>query len=96
MTPSMTQKEIKRELAPLIKRIEALEAGQPQGPSDRERIAKTIYAGWLDADFCTENHFQWFDAGKDNPDSCVHYSNVAKAFKVADLVLSLPRSENKP
>jgi hypothetical protein len=56
---------------------------------NRDQIAKAIYAGWLDADFCTENHFQWFDAGKDNPDSCVHYSNVAKAFKVADRILAL-------
>ena len=93
MTPSMTQKEIKRELAPLIKRIEALEVRLPQS---REQIAKTIYAGWLDADFCTENHFQWFEAGKDNPESCVHYSNVAKAFKIADRILAITHPETRP
>lgn len=56
--------------------------------ASREAIAKAIYTSWLDAGHCAENHFQWFDAGKDNPDSCVHYSNVAKALKAADAVLA--------
>jgi hypothetical protein len=59
-----------------------------QSTLNRDQVAKTIYATWFDADFITENHFRWFDAGKDNPDSCVHYSNVAKAYKVADAVLA--------
>jgi hypothetical protein len=60
-----------------------------QSTLNRDQVAKTIYATWFDADFITENHFRWFDAGKDNPDSCVHYSNVAKAYKVADAVLAV-------
>lgn len=63
---------------------------EPGMRADGDRVAKTIYRSWFGTHpEVVDDHFQWYHDGKENPDSCVHYSNVAKAIKAAEAVAAL-------
>jgi len=57
-------------------------------PAEIEATAKAAYRELTGTSLeITDEHFQWYDEGKDNPQSCVHYSNVGKAYRIAQAAI---------
>ena len=85
--------EIPKPASPLRGRGEALRLAakaiyiERSGRSDTKRR--------ISNDECNE-HFDWYDAGKSNPESSVHYSNVAYAIKDAAAALSSSAPPEQP
>lgn len=59
-----------------------------------EKVARAIYLRRFPA-APVDEHFDWFERGKANPDSCVHRSNVADAFRDARAAAidAMPRND---